>query len=52
MSGVDRIDLSELGVEWADLSVVGNTWTVERGADDLSFIVLGEAAQQSDFYFG
>ena len=51
-SGVDTIDLSELGVEWSDLSVVGNTWTVERGADDLSFIVLGDAAVESDFYFG
>jgi serralysin len=52
VSGVDRIDLSELGVEWADLSVVGNTWTVERGADDLSFVVLGSTAVQSDFHFG
>jgi serralysin len=51
-SGVDKIDLSELGVDWGDLSVSGNTWTVERGADDLSFIVLGEAAVQSDFIFG
>ena len=51
-TGVDKIDLTELGVTWADLSVVGDTWTVERGADDLSFIVLGEAAVQSDFIFG
>jgi serralysin len=51
-SGVDKIDLSELGVTWTDLSFAGNTWTVERGADDLSFIVLGETAVQSDFIFG
>jgi serralysin len=50
-TGVDKIDLSELGVEWADLSAVGTTWTVELGDDDLSFIVLGNAAVQSDFIF-
>ena len=49
-----QIDLSELGVEWADLDSVddGITWTVERGADDLTFIVLGDATVQGDFYFG
>ena len=52
VSGEDTIDLSELGVEYADLSVAGNTWTVERGDDDLSFVVLGDAAVESDFFFG
>jgi len=50
-TGVDKIDLTELGVTWADLSVSGDTWTVERGDDDLSFIVLGSTAVQADFIF-
>jgi hypothetical protein len=57
-SGIDKIDLTELkgadglAVDWSDLSVSGNTWTVERGADDLSFVVLGGTAVQADFIFG
>lgn len=50
-TGVDKIDLTELGVTWADLSVSGNTWTVERGDDDLSFVVLGTAPVEADFVF-
>ena len=50
-TGVDKIDLTELNVSWADLSVVGNTWTVELGANDLSFVVLGSTAVQADFVF-
>jgi serralysin len=50
-SGVDRIDLTELNVTWADLSASGDTWTVELGDDDLSFVVLGTAPVEADFVF-
>ena len=53
----DMISLCTLGVEWADLtldtSVAGRTTvTVDRGDDDLSFIVVGSTPLQGDFLFG
>ena len=52
----DKISLSTLNVEWSDLSFTpvegGTLVTVERGADDLSVIVLGAAPPaETDFIF-
>jgi len=51
----DKIDLCDLGTDWEHLSFVavagGTEVTVERGDEDLTFIVLGDSLVQSDFLF-
>ena len=51
----DVISLCTLGVQWEDLTfspVEGGTQvTVDRGDDDLTFIVLGTTPVQTDFLF-
>ncbi len=51
----DRIDLTEFGVSSAALSYAAVTGgvqvTVERGADDVTFIVLGDSVLPTDFIF-
>lgn len=52
-TGVDKIDLAELGVDWSKVSVAGTVVTVDVAAGpDVVFNVLGSVPVQSDFVFG